>query len=174
MKKKWWLFILVLLVPSAGVYVLSSGRVASSVSVTFLCYTNCDVRGMNDMYTWAWFRIENHSPFMLACQQGALDVERAGAWLQDTNRLGYRYDPIVEPGQSLTVSMMPPANASRWRSSFLLTKMPIHSGKYWTRRYRFELFMDGLRLERFGVHGQRWKGTAPEPAVVTSKTIGLH
>jgi hypothetical protein len=110
---------------------------------------------------------------MLACQRGVTDVERAGTWFQNTNWVGSRYDPIIEPGESLTVSMMPPVDATRWRSSFLLTKMPIHSGKYWTRRYRFESFMDGLRLDRFGLRGQPWKGKTPEPTVITSKTIDL-
>jgi hypothetical protein len=174
MKRKWLLLFMGLVIIGGVLFlVVSTDPVRHSVSVTFLCYTNRDSRGMNDMYTWAWFRIENRSPYMLSCQQGALDVERAGAWLQDTNRLGFQYDPIIEPGQTLTVSMMPPADAARWRSSFLLTKMAIHSGQYWTRRYRFEAFMDSLRLDRIGLRGQPWKGKNPEPTVITSRTMDL-
>ena len=142
-----------------------------SVSVSFLCYTNRDTKGFNDMYTWAWFRIENRSPFMLSCQQGVLDVERSGVWGQETNRLGFQYDPIIEPGKSLTVSMMPPADATHWQSSFLLTKMRMHSGKYYTWRFRFEVFMDSLRLHRIGLRGQPWKQKNPPPTVITSKRI---
>ena len=112
MKKTWLLFLLMLLIALAALLVASRDTVRHSVSVTFLCYTNRDTRGMNDMYTWAWFRIENRSPFMLACQQGPLDIERTGTWIQDTNRLGFHYDPVIEPGQALTVSMMPPAGAT--------------------------------------------------------------
>jgi hypothetical protein len=174
MKKKWLLFLLVLVVGTVLLLVLSRDPVRHSVSVTFLYYTNRDTRGWNDMYTWAWFRIENRSPFMLLCQQGTLDIERAGAWVQDTNRLGFQYDPpIIEPGQTLTVSMMPPADATQWRSSFLLTKMAIHSEKYWTRRSRFEDFMDSLRLHRIGLRSQPWRGNNPKPTVITSETMGL-
>ena len=85
MKKKWvLLFIGLVIIGGILFLVVSKDPVRHSVSVTFLCYTNRDSRGMNDMYTWAWFRIENRSPYMLSCQRGALDVERAGAWLQDT------------------------------------------------------------------------------------------
>jgi hypothetical protein len=70
-----------------------------------------------------WFRIENRSPFSLSCQQGPKDVESAGAWLRDTNRVGFSYGSIIEPGRTVTVSMMPPDDATRWRTTFLLTKM---------------------------------------------------
>lgn len=109
MKKKWLLLVFVLLLLLAMLLVVAKNAVQSSVSVTFLCYTNLDTRGSTDQYTWAWFRIENRSPFFLSCLQGPLDVERAGTWLQETNQLGQKYEPIIEPGQTLTVSLMPPA-----------------------------------------------------------------
>ncbi len=151
----------------------SRDPVRSSVSVTFLCYTNHDTRGLNDQYIWAWFRLENRTPFMLACKQGVLDVERAGVWSEETNRVGHAYDPMIEPGRTLTVSMMPPSECTRWRSNFLLTKMAMHSPQYLTWRFRFESFMDRLRLHRFGIHAEPWKSKTSEPVVVTSKAINL-
>src|SRR5438477_8959742 len=84
---------LLLLVPLSsllitGVILVRPSNVSRSVSVVFLGYTNCS---FNERFICASFRLENNSPFMLACQQGPLDVECAGVWLQDTNRLGFQY-----------------------------------------------------------------------------------
>jgi hypothetical protein len=165
------LFVVVLLALLALV-VASRDPVRSGVSVTFLCYTNRDTNGMNDQYQWAWFCISNNSPYMLDCGQGSLDIERSGRWIQDTNLLGRHYDRIIEPGRSLLVSIMPPTDATRWRSSFLLTKIAIVTGEHLTRRYRLEAFMDSLRLERIGLRGRPWKGS-PEPNNITSTTLDL-
>jgi hypothetical protein len=128
---------------------------------------------MNDMYTWAWLRIENRSAFELSCQQGVLDAERAGSWTQNTNRIGYQYYPIIAPGQDLTVSINPPADATRWRSSFLLREVIAYDSKSWTRRQRFAAFMDSLRLDRLGLRSQPWHGL-PAATVISSKTIDFQ
>ena len=172
MTKKRLSLLLVASLLTVGVIFAWSPSISSSVSVVFVGYTN-QTYGFSKQYTSAWFRIENHSPYMLLCRQGSLDIERAGVWQQNTNWVGHQYDPIVEPGQSLTLSLMAPSDATRWRSSFLLTKMSTHSSLYWDVRFRFELFMDRLRLYRFGFRGQPWKEKEPSPAVVTSRVLEL-
>jgi hypothetical protein len=145
--------------------------IRSAVPVTFLCYTNCDIRGFNDQYKWAWFRIENKSPFMLGCQQGPVDIQRAGSWFQTTNTLGRICDPIVQPQKSLTLPMMPPADAAKWRSSFLLTRVSIHSSLYWEVKFGFARFMD--RLHRLGNWPPPRTSSKADTHVVTSETLNL-
>jgi hypothetical protein len=169
-----------LLVLGSGVAVLAlfgflalSDPISRSVSVTFLGYTNVDTRGFNDQYKWAWFRIENKTHFMLSCAQGAKDIEREGSWIQTTNGLGRQYDPIIERGRTLTVSVIAPSDATRWRNSFLFMKMDVRDPAYWNRQISFERFMNNLRLQRFGIWGQPWRQRNPKLHVVTSETLNL-
>lgn len=147
--------------------------ITHSVSVTFLGYTNMDTRGFNDEYKWAWFRIENRSPVMLACRQGPIDIERAGAWIQDTNTLGRQYDPIIEPGQSLTVSMIPPSDGTRWRSSFLLTRMGTHTAYWWTTKFGLRRIIAFLTPGKLRTRSQTPMMSDPQLHVVTSETLKL-
>ena len=171
MKRKLLLLVVLALLLVAGAFLASRDRISRSVSVVFVGYTNFDTAGFNDQYTWAWFRLENHSPFMLACLQGPLDVERAGRWLQDTNRLGHNYDRVIEPGKSLTISMMPPRDATRWRSNFLLVRMNTRS--YSSARLKLAYFMDSLRLYRIGFRWRPWNTRPAVRHVVTSETLKL-
>lgn len=156
-----------LVILATALWLATRDPLRTSIVATFLCYTNKDTRGFNERYTWAWFRIENRSPFMLLCQQGPLDIQRSGLWVQDTNRLGFQYEPIIEPGETLTISMMPPTNSSQWRSSFWFTKMSIHSGTYWTWRFRLAAFRDRHpHLFPFGS-----KPTTSGHVVITSTNI---
>lgn len=147
--------------------------ITHSVTVAFLGYTNMDTRGFNDQYTWAWFRIENKSSVMLACRQGPIFIERAGSWIQDTNTLGRQYDPIMEPGQALTVSMIPPSDATRWRSSFLLTRMGTQSSRCWSARFGLRRFIDAFPFSKLGTQGQTLLKSNPQSHVVTSETLKL-
>jgi hypothetical protein len=173
MKKRLLLVVLLaLLLAAAGLLGWRDGiknGIESSVSVVFLGYTNVDMYGFKREFTLGWFRLENHSPFNLACRQGPLDVERAGIWIQDTNRVGYPPDPIIEEGQTLIVSIRAPSGVTRWRSSYVLRAYPPVFG--W--RYRFQIFMDHLRLHRFGFRWRLWVGRDPKPHVVKSETLGL-
>ena len=172
MTKKRLILFLVVLVLTAGMILARSPSISSSVSVVFIGYTN-RTYGFSKQYTSAWFRIENRSRYPLVCRQGALDIERVGSWNRNTNWVGHQYDPIVEPGQSLTLSLMAPPDATRWRSSFLLTKVTDHSILYWEWHYRFERFMDSLRLDRLGIGARPWGYRDPAPVVVNSSVIDL-
>src|SRR5262245_42667802 len=147
MKKRMLVFLSVAVIVAFGLVLLQRDASSKSVKVTFLFYTNCDAQGGNAFYTWAWFRIENRSPYKLGCYQGSLDVQRAGKWFQDTNSLGRRhFDAQTPPGKSATIAMVVPENATRWRSSFLFEREDrdyinriIISGN---RPNRFAAFMD--------------------------------
>ena len=172
MKKKLLLVVLLaLLLAAAGLLGwrdrIKNG-IESSVSVVFLGYTNVDMYGFKREFALGWFRLENHSPFMLACRQGPLDVERAGIWTQDTNRVGYPPDPIIEQGQTEVFSIRAPSGATRWRSSYVLRVCPPSS----RLKDRFQMFMDRLRLHRFGFQWRPWMGRDPKPHVVKSETLG--
>jgi hypothetical protein len=173
MKKKMLIFLFPAVIVAVGFLLLRRDPVSKSVKVTFLFYTNCDAQGGNGWYTWAWFRIDNRSPFRLGCYQGPLDVQRAGKWFQDTNTLGRRhFDAQTSPGESATIAMVVPENARRWRSSFLFTREDVDTINRMIRKSRFETFMDNLHLERFGLRNQPWR-RKPEPTIVTSETIDL-
>ena len=163
---------LVLVVRGKGA-LLGRDPISRSVSVTFLGYTNVDTRGFNNMYKWAWFRIENKSPFMLSCMQGALDIERGGSWIQSTNSMGRQYDPNIEPGQTLTVSIIPPSEGTKWRSEFLFMRMTIHSSRYWKARTWLEGFVGRLPPSRFGIRSWPPRISNPPLSVVTSETMEL-
>ena len=166
-------FLLVVTVIGVGGFLALPDPITHSVSVTFLGYTNMDTRGFNDQYRWAWFRIDNRSPVMLACRQGPIDIERAGAWIQDTNTLGRQYEPILEPGQALTVSMIPPSDGTRWRSSFLLTRMGTHSSHYWSAKFGLRRFIDSLTPRKLRTRSQTPMMSDPQLHVVTSETLNL-
>ena len=91
MKKKMLIFLFAAVIGVVAFVLARRAAVSKSVTVTFLLYTNCDAQGGNAFYTWAWFRIENRSPFTVGCYQGMLDVQRAGKWFQDTNNVGRHY-----------------------------------------------------------------------------------
>jgi hypothetical protein len=168
MKKRLLLVVVPVLLIAAVGFLGRRDGIESSVSVVFLGYSNVDMYGFKREFTLGWFRLENHSPFMLACRQGPLDLERAGIWIQDTNRVGYPPDPIIEQGQTLTVSIRAPSAATRWRSSYLLRE----SRPYSEGRFRFQIFMDRLRLQRFGFRWRPWSRD-PKAHVVKSETLGL-
>jgi hypothetical protein len=170
MKKKRPILLLLLVVTAlVGFWLHSRNNIKNSVSVTFLYYTNSDTRGFNDKYTWAWFRIENKSSFRLQCQQGPLDFERDGTWLRDASRVGFSYSS-VEAGGTVTISLMPPERASRWRNSLHLTRIVLHSKGHYSRRIRFQNFMNRLSG---GFRFQWWQSKVPDPVVVTSNAIDL-
>ena len=176
MKKKTLIFLFVAVIGVVAFVLARRDAVSKSVTVTFLFYTNCDAQGGNAFYTWAWFRVENRSPFKVGCFQGTLDVERAGKWFQDTNTVGRRhFDAQTPPGKSATIAMVVPERATRWRSSFLFEREDID---YMNRRInsanrksRFAAFMDNLHLERFGLRSQPWKRTGPKRIMITSETM---
>jgi hypothetical protein len=177
MKKKILLFLFAAVIGVVAFVLVRRDAVSKSVTVTFLFYTNCDAQGGNGFYTWAWFRIENRSPFTVGCYQGIVDVQRAGTWFQDTNWLGLRHpDAQTPPGKSSTIAIVAPKNAAKWRSSFLIAREDLD----YTRRIvlsanrpsRFQAFMDKLHLERFGLRSQPWR-TKPKRITITSETIDL-
>jgi hypothetical protein len=177
MKKKVLIFLSAAVIGIIAFVSAQKDAISKSVTVTFLCYTNCDAQGGNGFYTWAWFRIENRSPFTVGCYQGILDVERAGKWFQDTNTVGRRhFDSQTPPGKSKTIAMVVPENATRWRSSFLIAREDID---YVNRMInsannpsRFVVFMDKLHLERFGLRSKPWR-TKPKRVTITSETMDL-
>jgi hypothetical protein len=170
MKKKMLIFLFAAVMVAVGFVLARSNAISRSVKVTFLFYTNCDAQGGNAFYTWAWFRIENRSPYTLGCYQGPLDVQRAGKWSQDTNSVGLQhFDAQTPPGKAATIAMVVPENATRWRSSFLFAREDI---SYINRKIRFETFMNNLR-QRFGLRSQPWKRREPKRITVTSETMDL-
>lgn len=178
MKKKMLLFFFAAIMVAVGFVLVRSYAVSRSVKVTFLCYTNCDAQGGNAFYTWAWFRIENRSPYKVGCFQGPLDVQRDGKWFQDTNTVGRRhFDAQTPPGKTSTIAMVVPENATRWRSSFLFEREDReyinHRITSANRKSRFATFMDNLHLERFGLRSQPWKQREPKRIIVTSETMDL-
>jgi hypothetical protein len=177
MKKRRLVLFFAAVIVAVGFVLALRDTDSKAVKVTFLFYTNCDAQGGNAFYTWAWFRIENRSPYKLGCFQGPLDVQRAGKWFQDTNTLGRRhYDSQTPPGKSATIAMVVPENATRWRSSFLFQREDIDYINRIIRSNnspsRFAIFMDNLHLERFGLRSQPWR-TKPKRITVTSETIDL-
>lgn len=171
MKTKWLLIALALLLVVAAIVVALPDPVRDSVSVTFVGYTNRDSNGMNDMYTWAWFRIENRSQLNLGLEQGAIDVERAGAWVHLTNRSGFTYGGVA-PGETRILSLVPPSEGTRWRNNFLINGGSLHSVNYWRRKQQFEVFMNNLRV-RLGLRPRPWIYKPLEPIVLTTDTIDL-
>jgi hypothetical protein len=133
-----------------------------AVSVRFLCYTNCDTRGINDQYTWAWFRIENHSGAWLSISQGPLLFKGLDGWQVDTNRVGHPYEATIEPGGNLILSLMPPQGASFWRSSFVVEPFGNSQARYLALRLKLQEGLDNFRMQRLGVHGQLLNHLLPQ------------
>ena len=131
------------------------------ISVTFLGYTNVDSRGISQPFTLARFRIENHGDQSLSCQQGVRELEVGGKWIQETNRVGFQYDPILEPQGTLTVSMQAPVNVTRRRNSFLITRM--HGYRYVVAETKLSTLLNDL--------GLKWARKPDRPYNLTSGTI---
>lgn len=176
MKQTLILFGLLLVVTVVGLVSIPARRdaLAQSVSVAFVAYTNIDTRGFSDTSRWAWFRVENKSPFMLLCSQGPLDIERSGSWIRNTNTLGRQNPPsIIEPGHTCTVSMISPSEGTRWRNTFLFTKWTKNDSGSWDANSTLDRFMDRLHLEKIGIRTKPWKSRRPQPYAVTSETLKL-
>jgi hypothetical protein len=132
-----------------------------------------DELGWNDLYTWAGFRLENHSPSPLSFSQGPLDIERGGKWISDTNRIRYPFGPTLDSGKTKIVSMMPPEGATKWRTSFFVTRVNIPTTQLMKNKERFRNFMDKIGLHRFGMRNASSDYLNPPPEIVTSETIAL-
>ena len=160
MKKKVTIFLATALLLIAAVFARRQ-TFSAQISVTFLGYTNVDSRGISQPFTLALFRIENRSGKSLSCQQGVRELEVGGKWIQETNRIGFQYDPILEPKGTLILSMAAPTDVTRWRSSFLITQM--HGYRYVITQNRLSILLDHV-----GLH---WQRKPDRPYIITSETI---
>jgi hypothetical protein len=118
---------------------------------------------MNENRTWAWYEIRNQSRFPVLCQLGRISIQDGSQWSDNTNSMGYQY-PLVMPGESRVLDLAAPESGEKLRVSFFVSKLPLEAdGKktlQYTLQYRIRRFVDGLRLDRIGVHIS-WKPEKP-------------
>jgi len=92
-----------------------------AVTLTFAGYTN-DQTGL---YTFAIFRLSNHTRHIFACMQGPLEVKSQQGWLEDNEHTGFQHRPNLEPGKHMTITLLSPPTNKIWRANFVLHKMTI-------------------------------------------------